>query len=412
MSGHMIHCSERAANFHYAIRNVVRSAEALERKGRRVIYLNIGDPQSFGFRPPDFVVEAVNRAVRDKFSGYSHSSGLLEAREAIARYATKLGSPTETKDVVVSAGASEAADLTLTALVNPGDEVLLPAPGYPIYPAIVGKLGARVRYYHLQPQDGWRPSVDEVRSLINKNTKAIVLINPSNPAGSITPDSTTREILEIAAERELLVISDEVYRELCFNRPPTAASVLAKESGAAVVTLESLSKTHMLSGWRIGWLRFTNSETMGDLVDAVVRLASGRLCSPTPAQYAVAPALENSSDYIANFIKEIKRRRDLATERVEAIKGLSCVVPEAAFYLMVKTDNLAGRTDEQFALDLLEASGVLVVHGSGFGCDPADGYFRLVYLADEQTLDAAFDGIERAMQMKPNESGIGAVLHV
>jgi alanine-synthesizing transaminase len=408
----MIHCSERAANFHYAIRNVVRAAEALERKGRRVIYLNIGDPQSFGFRPPDFVVEAVNRAVTDKFSGYSHSSGLLEARESIAGYATRLGALTETKDVIVTAGASEAADLTLTALVDPGEEVLLPAPGYPIYPAIVGKLGARVRYYHLQPQQNWHPSVDEVRSLINRNTRALVLINPSNPAGSITPDNVTRELLALAAERDLLVISDEVYRELCFSTPPTGAAVLAKESGAAVVTLESLSKTHMLSGWRIGWLRFTNSEKMGGLADAVVRLASGRLCSPTPAQYAVAPALEGSKDYIANFLREIKRRRDLATSRIESIEGLSCVVPQAAFYLMVKTENLAGRTDEQFALDLLETSGVLVVHGSGFGCDPADGYFRLVYLADEPTLDAAFDGIEQAMQMKTQESGIDAVLHV
>lgn len=408
----MIHPSERANNFQYAIRNVVRPAEALERKGRRVIYLNIGDPQSFGFRPPDYVIEAVNRAVREKFTGYSHSSGLPEAREAIARYATALGSPTETKDVIVTSGASEAADLTLTALVNPGDEVLLPAPGYPIYPAIVGKLGAQIRYYHLQPQDGWHPSVEEVRSLINHKTRAIVLINPSNPAGSITPDNTTRELLALAAERDLLVISDEVYRELCFTTAPTAASVLAKETGAAVVTLESLSKTHMLSGWRIGWLRFTHPERMGGIADAVVKLAGGRLCSPTPAQYAVAPALESSRDYINNFLREIKIRRDLATARIASIEGLSCVVPEAAFYLMVKTDHLGGRTDEQFALDLLEASGVLVVHGSGFGCDPADGYFRLVYLADEKTLDAAFDGIEQAMRIAPQESGIGAVLHV
>ena len=408
----MIHSSERAANFVYAIRNVVRAAEALERQGRRVIYLNIGDPQSFGFHPPDFVIEAVNRAVKDKFTGYSHSSGLPEAREAVARYATRLGSPTDMKDVVIASGASEAADLVLTGLVNPGEEVLLPAPGYPIYPAIVGKLGARIRYYRLHSDNLWQPSLDEIKSLVNKNTRALVLINPSNPTGSITPDTTTRELLRFAAERDLLVISDEVYRELCFNTPPTAASVLAKESGAPVITLESLSKTHMLSGWRIGWMRFTHPEKMTDLVNAVIKLAGGRLCSPTPAQYAVAPALEGSRDYIANFLSEIKRRRDLATARIDTIEGLSCVVPQAAFYLMVKTDSLNGRTDEQFAIDLLEASGVLVVHGSGFGCDPADGYFRLVYLADEQTLDTAFDGIEQAMQLKPHESGIGAVLHV
>jgi len=408
----MIHSSERAANFVYAIRNVVRAAEALERQGRRVIYLNIGDPQSFGFHPPDFVIEAVNRAVKDKFSGYSHSSGLPEAREAVARYATRLGSPTEMKDVIVTAGASEAADLILTGLVNAGEEVLLPAPGYPIYPAIVGKLGARIRYYHLHSDNQWQPDVNEIKSLVNSNTRALVLINPSNPTGSITPDHITRELLQFAADRDLLVISDEVYRELCFGVPPTAASVLAKESGAPLITLESLSKTHMLSGWRIGWMRFTHPEKMTDLVNAVIKLAGGRLCSPTPAQYAVAPALEGSRDYIANFLSEIKRRRDLATARIDTIDGLSCVVPQAAFYLMVKTDNLNGRTDEQFAIDLLEASGVLVVHGSGFGCDPADGYFRLVYLADEQTLDAAFDGIEQAMHLAPQESGIGAVLHV
>jgi alanine-synthesizing transaminase len=408
----MIHSSERAANFVYAIRNVVRAAEALERQGRRVIYLNIGDPQSFGFHPPDFVIEAVNRAVKDKFSGYSNSSGLPEAREAIARYATRLGSPTEMKDVIVTAGASEAADLILTGLVNPGEEVLLPAPGYPIYPAIVGKLGARIRYYHLHSDNQWQPSVDEIKSLVNEKTRALVLINPSNPTGSITPDNITRELLQFAAERDLLVISDEVYRDLCFDAAPTAASVLAKESGAAVITLESLSKTHMLSGWRIGWMRFTHPEKMTDLVNAVIKLAGGRLCSPTPAQYAVVPALEGSRDYIANFMREIKRRRDLATARIDTIEGLSCVVPQAAFYLMVKTENLNGRTDEQFAIDLLEASGVLVVHGSGFGCNPNDGYFRLVYLADEHTLDTAFDGIEQAMHLSPQESGIGAVLHV
>lgn len=391
----MIHCSERAANFNYAIRNVVRPAEALEQKGRRVIYLNIGDPQRFGFQPPDFVIEAVNRAVRDQFSGYSHSSGLLEARESIAAYASKLGSPTEVKDVVITAGASEGADLALTALINPGEEVLLPAPGYPIYPAILSKLAAQVRYYHLDLQNNWRPSIEEIRSLIGKNTRAIVLINPSNPAGSVTPDDITRQLLELAVEHNLLVISDEVYRELCFTTPPTAASVLAKESGAAVITLESLSKTHMLSGWRIGWMRFTHPERMSDLVEAIVRLANGRLCSPTPAQYAVRPALEGGREYLVNFMHEIKKRRDFATARIKSIEGWSCAVPEAAFYLMIKADNLKGRTDEQYAMELLESSGVLVVHGSGFGCDPAAGYFRLVYLADEKLLGAAFDGIER-----------------
>lgn len=394
----MIHPSERAANFVYAIRNVVHAAEALERQGRKVIYLNIGDPQAFGFKPPANVIEAVERATRDEFTGYSHSAGLRQARETIARYATALGSETSPDDVLITAGASEAADLVLTALVNPGDEVLLPAPSYPIYPAILSKLDAVARYYHLNHETNWQPSVDEVSSLINERTRAIILINPSNPTGAITTDETTKSLLEIAARHNLLVISDEVYRDLCFKQPPTSASVLAAGSGAAVVVLESLSKTHMLAGWRVGWMRFNQSPQTRELIGAVTRLAGGRLCSPTLSQYAIEPALEGDRQSISKFTEEIRRRRDLAAKRVAEIDGLSCSLPEAAFYFMIHVDDMGNRTDEQFVLDLLEASNVLVVHGSGFGCDPKAGYFRLVYLADEELLGTAFDGIERALR--------------
>lgn len=393
----MIHPSERAANFHYAIRNVVSAAEALERQGRKIIHLNIGDPQAFGFKPPANIIEAVERATRDDFTGYSHSAGLRSAREVVAEYATALGTETSPQDVVITSGASEGADLLLTALLNPGDEVILPGPGYPIYAAIINKLGARTRYYYLDQKTNWQPSVDEVRSLINERTKTIILINPSNPTGAITPDETTRQLLELAAEHDLLVISDEVYRDLCFEEAPTSASVLAAGSGATVAVLESLSKTHMLSGWRVGWMRLTPAERARELMDAVIKLAGGRLCSPTPAQYAIQPALQGDRRCIDEFKEEIRRRRDLAAKRVARIDGLSCSLPEAAFYLMVKVDDMGDRLDEQFVLDLLEKSNVLVVHGSGFGSDPRAGYFRMVYLAGEELLGSAFDAIERSL---------------
>lgn len=396
----MIHASDRANNFVYAIRNVVSAAERLEREGRQIIYLNIGDPQAFGFRPPPEVIEAVERAGREKFTGYSHSAGLREAREAIAQYATALGSETSPGDVLITSGASEGAELTLTALVNPGDEVLLPAPGYPIYAAILNKLDARIRYYYLNHKNNWQPPVDEIRSLINERTRAIVLINPSNPTGAITSDETTKQLLEIAVENNLLVISDEVYRDLCFKQPPTSASVLAEESGAAVVVLESLSKTHMLSGWRVGWMRFSAGDPTRELLGAVNRLANGRLCSSTLAQYAIEPALLGDQSSVKKFTEEIRRRRDFALERVAGIDGFSSSVPDAAFYLMVHVDDMGGRTDEQFVLDLLEASNVLVVHGSGFGSDPASGYFRLVYLGDEELLGSAFDRMERSLRAR------------
>jgi aspartate/methionine/tyrosine aminotransferase len=297
--------------------------------------------------------------------------------------------------VLVTSGASEAADILLTALLNPGDEVLLPAPGYPIYPAIISKLGAVSRYYPLDHANGWQLSVDRLGALINSRTRALVLINPNNPAGSIVPDETTRQVIELAQRHNILVISDEVYRELCFDASPTPAATLAEVVDAPLVTLESLSKTHLVPGWRVGWMRITHAEKMPDLVKAIHKLAGGRLCSPTPTQYAVRPALEGSREFQKDFIKELKKRRDVAVRHVQNTPGLSCVVPQAAFYLMIKADNVAGRSDESFVIDLLQETGVLVVHGSGFGLDPHTGCFRLVYLAGEATLDDVFGRLQR-----------------
>lgn len=393
----MIRPSSRTAQFHYAIRNIVGAAEERERRGLAVTYLNIGDPQAYGFRPPAHVVEAAARALRERFTGYEHSSGLREAKEAVAAYATTLGAQTAPDDVLMTAGASEAADLLLTALVEEGDEVLVPAPGYPLYPAILNRLGARARYYTLAPRAGWLPSIEEVGELVNERTRALLLINPNNPTGSITNDETTLQLLELAERRGLLVITDEVYRELCFDAPPAPASLLAAERDVPVVTLESLSKTHMVPGWRVGWMRFTNARLMPELVRAVHRLASGRLCSPTPAQYAVRPALEGDRAFLAEFMREIRQRRDFVLSSVSHIEGLSCVAPAAAFYAMVRAEDPERRADERFVLDLLEETGVLVVHGSGFGADPASCHFRLVYLPNVEILGNVFQSIAAFM---------------
>ncbi len=405
----MISPASRLANFQYAIRHVVDAAERLESEGRSVTYLNIGDPQAFGFRPPEYIVEPVCRALRDGFTGYSNSAGLYEAREAIADYATGLGVPTTRSDVLVTAGASEAADLTLSALLNLGEEVLLPAPGYPIYPALLSKLGAVAHHYSLNAETGWQPSVEQVRSLITKRTRALVLINPNNPTGAVTADETTARLLELAAENNLLVISDEVYRDLCFGAPPISASVMAQEIGVPLVTLESLSKTHLVPGWRVGWMRFTKGDKMGDLIGTITRLASGRLCSPTPAQYAVRPALEGDRTFLDEFIAEIQARRDLAVSQVRSIEGLSCTNPDAAFYLMVRAENLGGRTDEEFVLEMLNETGVLAVHGSGFGCDPRAGYFRLVYLAPSEILNLAISEMGRFVQASEVQAELASV---
>jgi len=274
---------------------------------------------------------------------------------------------------------------------------LLPAPGYPIYPAMLNKLGATARYYKLDSARGWQPSIEEIDSLITNRTRGLVLINPNNPTGSIIPDEVTSQLLEVAAQHKLLVISDEVYRELCFEKPPTSASVLAGQMDVPVITLESLSKTHLVPGWRVGWMRYTHANRMAGLTDAIGRLASGRLCSPTPAQYAVQPALEGNRDFQKDFLREIKNRRDLCIGRIQGNEGLSCEIPAAAFYLMIRVEKPGGRTDEEFVSELLRETGVLVVHGSGFGMDPHQGYFRMVYLADEPILGDVFSRIDQFM---------------
>ncbi|HEX8071413.1 MAG TPA: aminotransferase class I/II-fold pyridoxal phosphate-dependent enzyme [Pyrinomonadaceae bacterium] len=401
----MLSPASRTANFHYAIRNVVSAAEARERAGLPVVYLNIGDPQAYGFRPPAHVVEAVARALRDSFTGYAHSAGLPEARAAVAAYATELGVLTTPDEVLMTAGASEAADLVLTALLEEGDEVLLPAPGYPLYPAILNKLGGVPRYYQLDGARDWQLSLEDLHAGVNERTRALLLINPNNPTGTILPDETVRHVLELAARHNLLVLADEVYRELCFGPQPVPAAKLAAEMGVPLVTLESLSKTHLVPGWRVGWLRFTCAARMPDLIRAVHRLASGRLCAPTPAQYAVRPALEGDRGFLLEFMRALRSRRDFVVVAVEAAAGLSCTTPAAAFYAMIKADDPAARTDERFVLDLLAETGVLVVHGSGFGTDPAACYFRLVYLADEALLASVFEQLGRFMADRPRARG-------
>ncbi len=389
----MLFPSGRASQFRYAIRNIVGAAEVRERAGLDVIYLNIGDPQVFGFRPPPHLVETVAQAVRDRFTGYAHSSGLPEAREAVAAYATTLGAATRIEDVLITSGASEAADLILTALISEGDEVLLPSPGYPLYSAILNKLGGIARYYTLDPANGWQISVDQIGHLISDRTRALVVINPNNPTGAVIPDQTTRALLSLAAQHNLLVIADEVYRELCFGPSPVPASTLGMDAGGPLITLESLSKTHLIPGWRIGWMRFNNANEMRALIKTIHLLASGRLCSPTPSQYAVRPALEGDRSFLKKFLSKIRKRRDTVVGFVRHTQGLSCEVPQAAFYAMIKVDDTKGRTDEQFVLDLVNKTGVLVVPGSGFGIPEDKCYFRLVYLADENILETVFKRI-------------------
>lgn len=388
----MIKAATRTQNFTYAIRNIVGEAKKIEAEGRQVLYLNVGDPVPYGFSTPPHLVEAVEKALRDGNNGYGPSPGIPSAREAVAREAVRRGVKMSPDDVIITSGASEAADIVLSSMLEPGDEVLVPSPGYPLYTAILAKLGAKEVSYKLDPKNDWQPVVDDIKALITNRTRAIVIINPNNPTGAVYNRENLLEVLNVANQAGLLILADEVYWRMTYEEqaPPIASLV---DESVPVITFESMSKIYLAPGWRVGWMKISNPHLMTDLRVGINKMADARLCSARPPQHAVAAALDGDHAYLDDVMARFRARRDLSCQRINAIEGMNCTTPKGAFYLMAQMENLSDATDEQFVLSLLRETGVLFVHGSGFGMDPKDGYFRIVYLPELDVLNTVYDRV-------------------
>jgi alanine-synthesizing transaminase len=376
--------ADRVHHFTYAIRNIVAEAKAVERRGLKVDYLNIGDPIPFGFKTPQTLVETVTRAMLDGANNYVPSPGIAPAREAVAAEWTGRGFPVDPDRVLITAGTSEGIELALTALANPGDGVLVPMPTYPLYTAVLAKIGAEAQYYRTDPDQGWLPDVEHLERLITPRTRALVLIDPNNPTGAVYPEPVRRQLLQIAERHGLVILADEVYGDLAYDGPVPPLGSL--DPDGPIVAFSSLSKAYLAPGWRTGWLAVGRSPRLDDLLSAMKKLADGRLCSNGPTQHAIAPALLGDRSHQAIFRQALRERAELTTSALRAIDGIGCVTPRAAFYAMPKVELPPGRTDEQFVVGLLRATGVLCVYGSGFGTRPEDGFFRVVFLASPQDL--------------------------
>ena len=383
--------ASRVNRFSYAIRNIVAEAQAVEAKGTRVRYLNIGDPVAFGFQTPAHLIEAAARAMRDGQNGYLPSAGIMAAREAVAADYTEKGVPTTADRVLITTGTSEAIDLVLNALVDEGDEVLVPLPTYPLYTAVIAKIGAKARSYRTDPYRDWQPDIDHLRSLISPRTRVLVTIDPNNPTGAVYTPAMRRALLDIADEHGLTILADEFYGELGFDGPVPLLGTLDRD--AAVVSLSSLSKAYLAPGWRAGWLVVGATPRLNDALAAVKKLADGRLCSPGPMQYAVVAALTGDRSHQVTFRKALAERARVTAESLNAIPGMRCVAPRAAFYAMPMVSLPPGRTDEDYVLALLRETGILCVYGSGFGMPPEAGSFRIVYLADPGELRSVYADI-------------------
>jgi alanine-synthesizing transaminase len=383
--------ASRVSGFVYAIRNIVAEARKVEAAGQTVRYLNIGDPITFGFRTPPHMIEAVQRAMRDGQNGYAPSAGILSAREAVAAESARRGMPVSADRVVITSGTSEGIELTLTALAGPGDDVLVPVPTYPLYTAVLAKIGARARFYRTDPARNWMPDIEHIRSLITPSTRALVVIDPNNPTGATYPSDVRRALIETAEEHNFPLLADEVYADLHFDGPVPAIASLAPD--APVISFSSLSKAYLAPGWRAGWMAVGQTDRLDDVLAGVKKLADGRLCSTGPMQHAIPAALNGDRSHQVAFRQALRERAVLTHERLNAIPGMSSMMPSAAFYAMPRVELPAGVTDEDYVLALLRATGVLCVYGSGFGTAPADGFFRVVFLAPPDELSRIYDSI-------------------
>ena len=381
----------RVDRFTYAIRNIVAEARKVEAAGRRVRYLNIGDPIQFGFRTPPHLVEAVERALRDGHNGYTPSAGIEPARVAVADEYSSRGMPVSPDRVVLTSGTSEGIELALGALADAGDEVLLPTPTYPLYTAVLAKLGARAVFYRTDPLNHWLPDLDDLRRRISPSTRAIVVIDPNNPTGAVYPEATRNAIIEIANRTGVPIIADEVYGDLCFDGIAPLFGSLAPD--APIISFSSLSKAYLAPGWRAGWLAVGRSTRLDDALGAIKKLADGRLCSPGPTQYAIQAALTGGRSHQRDFVAALRVRADLTMERLGRIEGIRCVAPRAAFYVMPQVALPPGTTDEDFVLGLLRSTGVLCVYGSGFDAPADQGLFRIVFLAAPDVLTDIYDDL-------------------
>ena len=381
--------ARRVSGFVYAIRNIVAEARKVEAAGKKVRYLNIGDPITFGFKTPPHMIEAVERAMRDGHNGYAPSVGILPAREAVAGELTRRGMPVNPDRVVITSGTSEGIELTLTALAEGGDEVLVPSPTYPLYTAVLAKIGARAVFYKKDPSNGWLPDVREIDRLVTPKTRALVVIDPNNPTGATYPEEVRRGLIEVADRHNIPLLADEVYGDLAYDGPvPPMASLYPD---APIISFSSLSKAYLAPGWRAGWMAVGRTERLDDVLAGVKKLADGRLCSTGPMEYAIPAALNGDRSHEEGFRAALRERAALTVERLNAIDGIQTVAPTAAFYAMPRVALPPGVTDEDYVLALLRATGVLCVYGSGFGTKPEDGFFRVVFLANPKELSAIYD---------------------
>ncbi|MBZ8138612.1 aminotransferase [Rubrivivax gelatinosus] len=393
--------SSKLANVGYDIRGpVLDKARQMEEEGQRIIKLNIGNVAAFGLMPPDEIVQdMIHNLPSQVAAGYTDSKGLFAPRKAVVHYTQeKRVAGVTVDDVYLGNGASELIAMSMNALLDAGDEVLIPAPDYPLHTAVVSLSGGTPVHYRCDEGSGWLPDLDDIRAKVSANTKAIVVINPNNPTGALYPVDLLKDIVEIARQHQLIVFADEIYDKTLYDGAEHT-SIASLADDVLFVTFNGLSKNYRSCGYRSGWMVVSGEKRYAkDYIEGLNMLASMRLCANTPGQMAIQTALggyQSIKDLVAPGGRLLKQR-DLAWEMMNAIPGVSVVKPKAALYMFPRLDPKVYpiADDQQFAYELLEQERVLIVQGTGFNW-PQPDHFRLVFLPNLDDLTEAIGRIER-----------------
>ena len=394
--------THRASNIEYAIRDVIAHTTQLVKDGRKIYYLNIGDPAAFDFKTPQNVKDAICAAVQKDDNYYSPSEGRLDLREAIVKKEKKVNNVDIDADhVLITEGISEGIQMILGALVEKGDEILFPGPTYPPYISYTRFFDGTPVSYETIEEKGWRPNIDDLRKKVSKKTRAIVIINPNNPTGSVYDCKMVKEILDIAGEHDLPVLSDEIYDQLVYEKEFYSAACLSKD--VPVVGLNGFSKVYSMTGMRLGYLYFKGEgPKLEALKEGVEKECRIRICANTPVQVAATAALKGPQECVKEVVDKLRQRRDYAWKRLNEILGITTSKPEGAFYIFPKIRDIGTtwKTDMDFVVDLLKATGILIVNGSGFDPVYGKGHSRMVFLPPITELEEAFNALEDFMRKR------------
>lgn len=389
--------SNKLNNVCYDIRGpVMDEAARMMEQGETILRLNIGNPAPFGFRTPDAIIEYMARMLPET-EGYSDSKGLIEARRAIKGYCRERGMPNVTEDDIYTGnGVSELITIAMQGLLNRGDEVLVPAPDYPLWTASITLAGGKAVHYLCDERSDWNPDLNDLRSKITSRTKAIVVINPNNPTGALYPRAVLEEIVRIAREHDLILYADEIYDRLVMDGEECVA-LASLAPDLLTVSFNGLSKSHLIAGYRCGWMALCGDKSRcKGYIEGINLLSSMRLCSNVPAQSLIPIALEHLHETEAMLVPggRIYEQREYIYRAITDIPGISCVRPKAAFYMFPKLDvkRFGIRDDERFVLDFLREKKILFTHGRGFHWPDPD-HFRLIYLPCLKELETAADGL-------------------